>query len=347
MTSNNENLHIKLQVNDEFRRFNVPRMTKYAELVEKIKQILSLDKDFAVKYKDDENEWITISSDIELETGLSFAKASLLRLLVSVKNSDSDSNGCDKWKSWRRKRMEEGGDEGDCKKWRSRRWGRKECDREGGDDSKKWRKNKWRKNECGGEDEDVESGECNRKWGRGRYGRKWRDSENDNEEDVESGECKGKRRGRYGRKWRDCGNEEGDGDCGKKRERKQFTEAEKEEWLEQKRKRRLEKKEMKSGDEEFNSGDELLNLEQIKKEIETLKATAEKLREKNKEAQQQLVALRTQLKDKRKGGALDDVLTLRKLLKTKKDEKGAVATELRKTFWRVKSLQKLAASKSE
>jgi len=104
---------------------------------------------------------------------------------------------------------------------------------------------------------------------------------------------------------------------------------------------------MKCGDEEVNSGDELLNLEQIKKEIEMSKATAEKLREKNKEAQQQLVALRTQLKDKRRGGALDEVLTLRKLLKTKKDEKVAVATELRKTLCRVKSLQKLAVSKSD
>jgi len=61
------------------------------------------------------------------------------------------------------------------------------------------------------------------------------------EEDMgENGECKRKRRGRWGgRKWRD---EEGDGDCGKKRERKQFTGPEKEEWLEQKRLRRQEKK---------------------------------------------------------------------------------------------------------
>jgi hypothetical protein len=324
MTStNNENLHIKLQVNDEFRRFNVPRMTKYAELVEKIKQILSLDKDFTVKYKDDESEWITISSDIELETGISFAKESLLRLLVSIKSVEGGS--CEKWKSWRRKRMEEGGDEGDCKKWRGRKWRKNECEKEG-DDCKKWRRNKWRKNDGEKEEEDVESGECKR---RGRWGRKWRDGEN--EEDVESGECKRKGRGRWGRSWR----EEGEGDCGKKRERKQFTDAEKEEWLEQKRKRRqekMEKKKMKDeeeeispkesvGDEDLNSGDELLNLEQIKKEIDTLKATAEKLREKNKESQQQLIAIRNQLKDKRKGGALDDVLTLRKLLKAKKRRK--------------------------
>jgi len=90
----------------------------------------------------------------------------------------------------------------------------------------------------------------------------------------------------------------------------------------------------------------LLNLEQIKKEIETLKATAEKLREKNIESQQQLVAIREQLKDKRKGGALDEVLTLRKLLKAKKDEKGALVNELRKNVRRMKSLQKLATSKS-
>jgi hypothetical protein len=331
-------------------------MTKYTELLEKIKQILSLDKDFTVKYKDDENEWITISSDIELETGISFAKSSLLRLLVAMKG---ESCG-EKWKSWRRKRMEEG-DEGDCKKWRRRKW-RNECDKEG-EDCKKWRRNKWRKNECDkeNEEEDVESGECKRK-GRGRWrGRKWRDC--DKEEDVESGECKGKRRWR-GKKYRDCENEgEGEGDCGKKkRERKQWTEAEREEWLEQKRKRRQEKMEKKKmyvddeeispkesvgdGDGDLNSGDELLNLEQIKKEIETLKATAEKLREKNKETQQQLVAIRNQVKDKRKGGALDDVLTLRKLLKAKKDEKVALSTELRKNFWRRKNLQKLAASKS-
>lgn len=68
---------------------------------------------------------------------------------------------------------------------------------------------------------------------------------------------------------------------------------------------------------------------------------------KKNESQQQLVAIRTQIKDKRKGGALDEVLNLRKLLKAKKEEKDALATELRKNFWRMKSLQKLAASKSE
>jgi len=100
------------------------------------------------------------------------------------------------------------------------------------------------------------------------------------------------------------------------------------------------------GDCDINSGDELLNLEQIKKEIETLKVSAEKLRERSKEYQQQLVALRNQLKEKRKGGALDDVLSLRKLLKAKKEEKTALSTELRKIVFRTKSLQKLAAVKS-
>jgi len=318
MSINIDNLHIKLQFNDEYRRFDVPRMCKYAELVEKIKTILSLTKDFTLKYKDDENEWITISSDIELETGLTFVKASLLRLLVCVKSeavkneSVTDESEMPpwrrkriaKWREWKKNRENcEEGDEGDCKKWRGGR---------------RWRKNR----------EECEEGEGDCKKWRGRKTRKW-----DCEEKVEN-----------------------EGDCHRKKKGRRYTDEERESWKEEKRKRREEKR-RKFDDEkpendttsttemDLNSGDELLTLEQIKKEIELMKTGAEKLREKNKIALEGLNSIRRQMKEKRKAGALEEVLSLKGMLKTKKEEKFALCSELKKNLLRIKTLNKLASKK--
>jgi hypothetical protein len=83
----NDIVHCKLQYGDEFRRFLIPKKSSsISDLKDKIRTILTLETDFTVKYKDEENEWITISSDLELETGLMLIE-SLFRITVCPINS--------------------------------------------------------------------------------------------------------------------------------------------------------------------------------------------------------------------------------------------------------------------
>jgi len=69
MSGNNNNVHVKLQFGSEYRRFFIQSDSKFSQLKEKIVTILNLKEDFTIRYLDEEKEWITIGSDIELETG--------------------------------------------------------------------------------------------------------------------------------------------------------------------------------------------------------------------------------------------------------------------------------------
>jgi len=80
-----ENIHIKLQVQNNYRRFFVNQKIKFSELKNKISSLLGLNSDFLIKYLDEENEWITITSDMELETGLSLYNQ-IFRLLIEPKD---------------------------------------------------------------------------------------------------------------------------------------------------------------------------------------------------------------------------------------------------------------------
>jgi len=84
MMSTSENIHVKLQVENNFRRFFVSQKIKFSELKNKISTLLALNTDFLVKYLDEENEWITITSDMELETGLTLYK-DIFRILIELK----------------------------------------------------------------------------------------------------------------------------------------------------------------------------------------------------------------------------------------------------------------------
>jgi len=84
MMSTSENIHVKLQVENNFRRFFVPQKIKFSELKNKISTLLALKSDFLVKYLDEENEWITITSDMELETGLTLY-SEIFRILIELK----------------------------------------------------------------------------------------------------------------------------------------------------------------------------------------------------------------------------------------------------------------------
>jgi len=78
-----QNLHVKLQFQNEFRRFVISKNTKFTGLKEQIQSILGVTSDFTIKYLDDENEWISISSDVELETGLLLSEK-IFRLTIEI-----------------------------------------------------------------------------------------------------------------------------------------------------------------------------------------------------------------------------------------------------------------------
>jgi len=158
-TTTGDNVHVKLQFNDEYRRFFFNRSCKFSELLEKVKTILSLkDEEFVIKYKDEEGEWITISSDMELETGLILAKDALFRLHISLvsQKKDTENVECRNEKPWKKFKKErryrqcptnegEGDTETDeCgggrKKWKKFRQQRGEGNEDQFGGQKKWKK---------------------------------------------------------------------------------------------------------------------------------------------------------------------------------------------------------------
>jgi len=157
-TSNNmsqqQKIHVKLQHNNEFRRFIIEPQFKFNELHEKISTLLHLTTPFSIRYLDEESEWITIETDVELLTGIELSPA-LLRLKIepvtstvpteTLPNPDEE-NGCKKWR--RCKKMREGDDtvseEKGCKKWR--KWREDNGTADGEKKCGKWRK--WREENC-------------------------------------------------------------------------------------------------------------------------------------------------------------------------------------------------------
>ncbi|KAJ6229919.1 hypothetical protein M0813_07332 [Anaeramoeba flamelloides] len=91
---NTTSISIKVFFNQEFRRFSVSGETTYNELCELLQQIFNIDmkeNKFTLRYKDDEEEFVLFSSDLELDEALSFAKQSnppILRLFLATANKE-------------------------------------------------------------------------------------------------------------------------------------------------------------------------------------------------------------------------------------------------------------------
>jgi hypothetical protein len=84
--NNNETgIHCKVSCNDQFRRFLFVG-TEFSSLFSQVQQLLSLNNEFVLKYKDNESDLITISSNEELACALSYSEAGVLRLTAVVKN---------------------------------------------------------------------------------------------------------------------------------------------------------------------------------------------------------------------------------------------------------------------
>jgi len=168
--------------NDEYRRFFIPRSCKFIELHEKIKSILNLQEDLVLRYKDEEEEWITISSDMELDTGLILGNNALFRLQASLNSSKpvqevSTKNECDvpcededeTTKPWRKHGCRRGGRRGRggrrFQKWRGEGDEEEENDERGGRHHGGRRfHGKWRDEGCDEGDEERPRWKHEKKW---------------------------------------------------------------------------------------------------------------------------------------------------------------------------------------
>jgi len=349
-----QKIHVKLQHNNEFRRFIIEPQTNFNDLKQKISELLHLTSPITIRYLDEESEWITIDSDTELLTGIELSPA-LLRLQIVAQipstiptelpnpvvddckrkrrckrfredNDDtvSEEKGCKKWKKHCRKFRDEKDDtvseEKDCKKWR------KHC--------RKFREEK----DCDGE-KDTESGEkkCRGKW------RKWREEQC---KDTESGE---KKCGKW-RKWReehcDKDTESGEKKCGKWRKwRQENTEEGSERRPHCRRggwggpRGRHAWKHFENSDSD--SLEETRPVEEIKKEINSLKEEIGVLVTKKKGLWEELVALKTNIKTLRQNeGARDEIITIRDQICEKRRSARVLHAQIANSkhrIWKLKS----------
>jgi hypothetical protein len=140
--STQQKVHIKLKYDNQFRRFIIEPEYKFNDLKQKISTLLKITT-FEVQYLDEESEWITIDSDIELLSGIELSP-SLLKLRItdsqtpvtqdpnpeekksrnenSEHPSEQNNDNCPKWKRHRKYRNEnsESVQNNDCSKWKKK-----------------------------------------------------------------------------------------------------------------------------------------------------------------------------------------------------------------------------------
>jgi len=79
-----QSIHCKVSCNDQFRRFLFVG-TEFGYLFSQVQQLLALDKEFVLKYKDTDGDLITLTSNEELACALSYSDGNLLRLVAVPK----------------------------------------------------------------------------------------------------------------------------------------------------------------------------------------------------------------------------------------------------------------------
>jgi hypothetical protein len=133
--STQQKVHIKLQYSNDFRRFVIEPEFKFDDLKQNISNILNISSPFSICYLDEESSWITISSDIELLTGIELSP-SLLRLRITLPQVETPVNldpSPVEEKKWRRNKK--------CRNENSEQTSDVEID----DGCAKWKQNK---NDC-------------------------------------------------------------------------------------------------------------------------------------------------------------------------------------------------------
>jgi len=81
-----QSIHCKVSCNEQFRRFLFVG-TEFSSLLSQVKQLLALDKEFVLKYKDIEGDLITLTSDEELSCALNYSDGTILRLVAVAKDA--------------------------------------------------------------------------------------------------------------------------------------------------------------------------------------------------------------------------------------------------------------------
>jgi len=76
---------VKVSFGDDIRRFTMEG-NSFVTLKEIIRSLYHIDSDLAVKYQDDEEDWINIQSDQELATAFLFCKGTL-KITVDAKEN--------------------------------------------------------------------------------------------------------------------------------------------------------------------------------------------------------------------------------------------------------------------
>lgn len=74
---------IKVTYDGEIRRFSLEK-NSFAELKQTVARAFSIQAEFSVKYKDDDGDWISLDSDIELSNALKIAKKALYLSVSTV-----------------------------------------------------------------------------------------------------------------------------------------------------------------------------------------------------------------------------------------------------------------------
>jgi hypothetical protein len=88
-------IHCKVLYGEEFRRF-VVKSVSFNELFETVKRLFNLPDGCTLKYKDDEGDLVTMSSDEELLSAKEFS-SSLLHIVVANPNQSRENfSGCPK-----------------------------------------------------------------------------------------------------------------------------------------------------------------------------------------------------------------------------------------------------------
>jgi hypothetical protein len=89
-----QTIHCKVSCNDQFRRFLFVG-TEFSSLFSQVQQLLALDKEFVLKYKDTDGDLITLTSTVELSCALNYSDGTLLRLVAVTKDQAPVTTGSD------------------------------------------------------------------------------------------------------------------------------------------------------------------------------------------------------------------------------------------------------------
>jgi len=92
ITSKNASVHVKVAYENEFRRFLLTPVT-FEKLETMLKSLFSLDVEFRIKFQDDENDWVLLTTDQELVYATELS-GSPLRLQVKLLETPTPGSSC-------------------------------------------------------------------------------------------------------------------------------------------------------------------------------------------------------------------------------------------------------------